>query len=246
MRYYIHPQNQYGSIDEYFHFLYGYLFPFIQHTSPSYDDIYFLLDCNGFSRFYKELKAYKINTIEKNKNLAYNIDMLKSYIGFDSIRCIYENLKPDIIKERIYKSIKYTQNKYNTDVLLINRAIPNLDDKQTFSGSIRRSIPNIDSIRNLLDRKNVSYTFCHMENMTLKEQIEIFSSHKIIIAQHGAALSNIIFCDNVIDIYEIRPLEKNNEPWYENLSKILGKRLISIPQDHSHAPVNVQHLEKYI
>jgi hypothetical protein len=249
MRYYIHPQNLYGSVDEYFHFMYGYLFPFIQNTIPSYTDIYFLIECDAFNRFYKELKLYKINTIPKGKNLSYNIDMFKSFIGFDSIRCDYVSFNPVLVKDKIYKNFDRLNLTDNGHILLIDRLPPdtsNPNSKKHFSGTNRRSIPNIEDIKNLLYRKNIPFHFCHTENMSLRQQIELFACHKTIIAQHGAALSNMIFCDKDSHVIEIRPLEKNDEPWYENLSKIIGNRFTTIAQDHSHSPVNIELLEKHL
>lgn len=249
MRYYIHPQNLYGSIDEYFHFMYGYLFPFIQNTKPSYTDLYFLLECDPFNRFYKELKLYKITNVPKGKNLSYNIDMFKSYIGYDSINCDYAFLNIGLLKDKIYQNFDKLNLNNDKNILLIDRLPPdtsNPNPKKHFSGTARRSIPNMEDIKNLLDRKKIPFYFCHTENMSLKEQIEHFAQYKIIIAQHGAALGNIIFCSKNTHVIEIRPQEKNDEPWYENLSKIIGNKLTVVPQEHSHSPVNIELLEKII
>jgi len=77
----------------------------------------------------------------------------------------------------------YISNKlYNEKYVYVSRNINNC--------SIR-TIINEDEIIPILDKLNIRTVY--MENLTIKEQIELFSSSKLIISPHGAGLSFATF-----------------------------------------------------
>jgi hypothetical protein len=68
-----------------------------------------------------------------------------------------------------------------------------------------------------------------MENYTMCEQFRIFNEAHVIVAQHGAALSNIVFCGPQTIIVEITPeLGENN--WYLNLAEFCGVKYVKVHQ----------------
>ena len=58
-----------------------------------------------------------------------------------------------------------------------------------------------------------------LTKLSFKQQIEIFSNAKIIVAPHGAGLANIVFCKKNTKIIEIKPRNHPNKV-YETISKI--------------------------
>lgn len=111
----------------------------------------------------------------------------------------------------------------------------------------RRSTPNLINIKNLLE----NYKFIELETESLENQIKLFGEHDIIIAQHGAALTNIIFCKKNSIIIEIRPrrdkkdsvsdssrYEKQNA--FEILSQSLGHKYFEVFQEHNHSEINLK------
>lgn len=61
------------------------------------------------------------------------------------------------------------------------------------SNSSGRKVRNEDQVMNLLT--NYGFKSFTLESMTVQEQIQLFSSAKIIISPHGAALTNLLFCN---------------------------------------------------
>jgi hypothetical protein len=121
--------------------------------------------------------------------------------------------------------------KYTIDILIIERKT-NISYKSLYvketnnifkkSGSERRHIINhkefVEYIKNYFPNKNVINI--SMEYMPIFEQYYIFNNVKIVIAQHGASLSNIIFMKKNSIVIEIMCKERLNENWFFELSKV--------------------------
>lgn len=108
------------------------------------------------------------------------------------------------------------------------------------SGSDRRSIPNFDDLVGSLS--HLSPTVVSLEGLSLEKQIVLFRTHDIIIAQHGAALANIVFCHEGTRIIEICPQEKtvefeHNGDFFRVLSSQMQCDFSRLIQDHSNAAV---------
>jgi capsular polysaccharide biosynthesis protein len=59
--------------------------------------------------------------------------------------------------------------------------------------------------------------------MSIFEQYYIFKNSKLVIAQHGAALANIIFMEKKCSVLEIIYKEQLKENWFLELSKSCNK-----------------------
>ena len=53
--------------------------------------------------------------------------------------------------------------------------------------------------------------------MSIREQVELFSSTSHVIGAHGAGLTNVIFAPFDVKILEIRPLLNSGQFCFENL-----------------------------
>ena len=89
------------------------------------------------------------------------------------------------------------------------------------SGLERRSILNhtefVQCIKDYFPKKNVINI--STEYMPIFEQYYIYNNAKLLIAQHGAGLSNIIFMQNKSSVIEIINKERLTENWFLELSK---------------------------
>lgn len=70
--------------------------------------------------------------------------------------------------------------------------------------------------RNLINENEVAATFndllfeiVHLEKMNFKEQLQLFKNAKIIIAPHGAGITNILYCDKDVLLIELFPRGRN-------------------------------------
>jgi len=219
-----------GSITHYYHFFLGFLIPFLLdiYKDNFYEKTYILDDIFGpMTKILLQLPFdIKIGIDKSNikyktrywKPLDVDIEKRKnnSYITFT-----YDNYK--IINKlfnKLYKHFDLSLNCDKYDVILIERKV-DLSYKTTeyqkknnkyyniykTSGSQRRSIQNFQEL----------YLFCisyykkykilriSLEYLPFFQQYLLFRNAKIIILQHGAALSNLIFMKPKTTIIEIIP-----------------------------------------
>lgn len=72
------------------------------------------------------------------------------------------------------------------------------------AGAARRSIPNADELcRALATLADVAVV--SLEGRPLVEQMRIFATARLVVAQHGAALANLVFCRPGTKVLEIFP-----------------------------------------
>lgn len=70
--------------------------------------------------------------------------------------------------------------------------------------------------------KNIGYEYHELENYSLQAQVDLFNSASHIVCAHGAALTNLVYCQNNTKIIEINP--GFNPTCYTHLSKFLYKK----------------------
>ena len=233
----INSKNYSGSYQHYYHFLLGYLLPlvnwlYLEKNFLKYKKI-FIEDTKVMNKHIKNVFPKKVEILSKdNRSEIFNN---KTLLGFDNrynypsnkIKKSNKKLKEILLDKKSFnKSINFNFKKRNK-VLVIDRGEP--DDFYNSEECVikdsacqRRSTPNLKNIKELLN--GFDYKFVYLEDESLINQIKLFSESDFIIAQHGAALSNIIFCNKNTVIIEIKPHKKkyDNQTHFEFLSFVLG------------------------
>lgn len=183
----------------------------------------------------------------------YNPGRLVMLESFDSpLRYQFEQISVfrDFVEQRLadrIKTLKISASK--PDVLLIDRAQPHVHYAEVgrTSGSQRRSLPNINSLCELLNKHRKAEIF-HLEDKDLALQIAVFSEAKVVIAQHGAALTNIIWMRPGSLVIEIIPPNKvpkyPRQEFFSHLAKEMNIRHQYIFQDHQHAELTLSQMRQ--
>lgn len=147
----------------------------------------------------------------------------------------------DFIVKRLADRIKTLKASVNKpDILLIERGQPHghYAEAGRTSGGQRRSIPNIDSLCDLL-KKHHEIEIFNLEDKDLALQIAVFSEAKVVIAQHGAALTNLIWMRPGSLAIEIIPPNKvpadPGQEFFSHLAAEMDIRHQYVFQDHEHA-----------
>lgn len=131
------------------------------------------------------------------------------------------------------------------DVLAVERK--NLEHyRGPRTGAVRRSLADVFYDRLLEDSKNhgLDTSVVSLETKSAADQIALFSDVKVIIGQHGAGLSNMLYADPETLIIEIG---YRLQPCYENLARKLGLHYLHHEStDYSEDIINaaVSHEEK--
>ncbi len=92
---------------------------------------------------------------------------------------------------------------------------------------VRRGILNEHEIRPLVEA--AGFTVVAMEGMSIAEQAALLSRADALMAPHGGALTNMVFCKPGIPVIEI--LSRHVFPYYYGLSELCGHRYHAIMQD---------------
>ena len=136
------------------------------------------------------------------------------------------------------------------EIVLIQRIQENYSRKGCFngksvyrpSGSQRRSIRNHEALTDTLLAKYGPGRFSNvvLERSSIYYQYKLFRDAKVIIAQHGAALSNIFFMKpSVSHIIEFSPPWSREAEHFKNLSHFMGVTHHSIKQENDHSDVSI-------
>lgn len=149
-------------------------------------------------------------------------------------------------KEKILR--KFTNEGVKT--VLINRLAPTAFYKTNFSehrtsGTDRRSIPNIGEIEHTLLSNGINLITESLEDASLWYAIALFQCADIIVAQHGAALSTLIFGRPSLKVIEIIPLitdpireDPARGDHFRLLAKTLDQQYTTLTQESNHSAVN--------
>lgn len=92
---------------------------------------------------------------------------------------------------------------------------------------VRRGILNEDAIKPLVEA--AGFTVVAMEGMSVAEQAALLSRADALMAPHGGALTNMVFCKPGIPVVEL--LSRHVYPYYYGLSELCGHRYHAILED---------------
>lgn len=230
-RVYVRQGNHQGSVEHYWHFLAGYLIPFLKEARN--DEEYVFRDCGPVM----------------NPHLL-DIPGIKTEIGTretcqDEInpqghdRQDLPRLQLEWIRSEMPQILGAKKEALNTRILVVDRARPHPFYMERAeirtSGAIRRSVPNMREIHESISRE-IPSDLVALEEMSLKEQIALFQSRTTFVMQHGAAMGNLLWAPRGSRLIEIR--SPGQEDYFAHLVRILGIRRETVHQAHNHAPVD--------
>ena len=126
--------------------------------------------------------------IPEMKTPEWNIDKVKK------IRTFLKNLYPKL----------FYQEKKSQERIYVSRKL-----------AVKRHLTNEDDFLGVLEKHEFQKVY--LEQMNIREQVELFSSASHVIGPHGAGLTNVIFAPFDVKILEIRPLLNSGQFCFENL-----------------------------
>ena len=162
------------------------------------------------------------------------------------------------------EEVPYFVFRLNIDILIIERKI-NVSYKTSYSKNIikygksfenmkktglqRRYIINhtkfVQCIKDYFPKKNVINI--STEYMSIFEQFNLFHNAKLVIAQHGAVLANIIFMKNKKSVIELIHKEQLTKNWFLNLSKECDKlKYMQYITDEENPNINLEHFKLFL
>ncbi len=209
-----------GWTFHYAHFLCDLVLPEIVNGIYKYNIVYrqknLTQTIGNFYKIWEEIFDTKNEEItEKDYNdLKIETKIISRFDRFN--RNIYKKKEFDIFREYMFDkfNIEILNKKY-PKILLIERGVDknllsdefkNIEHKEKngylSTGKERREIKDIEKLKVELSKYD-DYECIMLEGMEIEEQIKYFNNANIIIAAHGAGLSNMLFCKENTTIIEI-------------------------------------------
>ena len=251
-----------GNIDHYHHFFGAIFIPFVELCSLGYigdKKTYYFPDCGpSLNReiievaeileihicFIPRQLTEILMSLDRFERLHFpSIDYCYD-VGYLLKKCQSLNIQKFLFKALEVESPMGSSNDAPS-IVVIDRAPPHEYYKSKksntgSSGAQRRSIPNIvDIVKRLSELGSVQKVY--LEQMSLKEKLALFNSAEIIVAQMGAGLNGMLWCQPNATLIEIHP---NCERLYRdysafgNIAESLEMNHYRIIQDSPHASVD--------
>lgn len=241
------PNQWNGSVQQYYHFLLGYLAPILRWTAEHPGVPIAVRDCGPMNRWFDVLRPH--------------IDVEIMNVG-DVLHVLAGNLQPNEVLEGMdfpdrFPRAQLIEFAETTLAIATQRCDSSVDscpvivsDRASHddffatsaaewpeSGSQKRSVPNLSTIVDSWGRPDV----CVMDGATTDIYLQILRHHKarVLIGQHGAGLTNMIWLPPGSHVIEILPpMPADAVGIFQGLARTMGLRHTVIPQESVHAPID--------
>jgi hypothetical protein len=241
------PGNRWGSVTHYYHFLLGFFLPFVcEEINNSIICKFSFPDSRSMNRHLLFLNDVGFNVEIHDEGSRQSELEQRTYIGWDH-ESLYEYAQIEKVVDFLRSKLKLAkfEDKTNRKIVIVDRSVTNREegDFDTY-GIDRRSTPNLFKLGERLgDNWEISYV--RLEGASLLDQIELFGRADIVVAQHGAALANLVWCQPKTRVFEISDSQVRS-PAFEKLSKRMKLIYTKVQQSTSHAEIDIEHLANLI
>ncbi|MEM8527052.1 MAG: glycosyltransferase family 61 protein [Bacteroidota bacterium] len=238
-----------GHVEHYYHFIFDLLLPLSLLIRKTSSKIIFVLE--DFGVLTQLLLGLFENRVKICSAISPSIKKKEiDLVGMNPKIIPLQYFRFKSLKEEICANLNIGCAEKPTKILLIERLYPNSyyfsRAKNKGSGTSRRSIKNHKELQKFIDSKVKSPFEFHnvqLENMSLKDQINHFSSACVVIAQHGAGLSNILWMPEQSIVIELG-YKSDINTYFRCLSKVMKHHYILFDYDEPHIQVNYLELHK--
>ena len=266
--------NQNGSVEHYFHFLLGFLLPLANFMNTLRGDAetmtLLVRSCGPMDRMLAEVgfpgltvipreeharlaSATQIGGRPLQRNVLYGLDF--SADGDYPPAAIFRHAV-GVLRKRLAPVVAAHTERLNavfapgaTRILLIDRGSNSYysepQAENAGSGAERRSIGNFHAMHRTLQSTVGNSLAVVLENTSLSEQIALFSTADVVIAQHGAALANVVWCKPGTRVMEIAPAGYRVN-CFPPLSRMMGLQHLLVPQAGLRGDCDVEALMKAV
>jgi len=244
--------NRDGSVEHYYHFILGYLGPILLRDPKKMPPLNYLVrSCGPMDKLTAEFNFTDITVIPKQDWIGVvglrNVPGRK-LMGFDHPD-YYEAAALQRLGRTVLDRFGVTAAAEPDLTLIIGRGeSPEYYQSEAaenpFSGKLRRSVPNLPAIAAAIGAVRANVRLLELEGSTLREQVALFARAKCVIAQHGAALTNILWMPpggHVVEFInaEIAVRGEYNRH-FADLARAMGQSYRAVPQAHRHAEIDPQ------
>jgi hypothetical protein len=259
------PANRGGSVEHFYHFLFGYLLPFLDTCHPLRAERRFMLrDCGPMNRLLHELDGFEIalqppsmmlgSMVGTNpalaalpKLIAPGFDAPTAYRAdtFQRLRALLPRLFPQRLAAA---AARHPYAASDRMVLVIDRAAPDPfyatpRSEKRGAGSAVRSIPNMAEVFAAVAQAHDAH-LVQLEPLPFFDQVYLFSRAWRVVGQHGAGLAHMLWAREGAALVEAIPSPDGVAPakvafaaFFRGICRALDLAWHPVLQDGDHAPV---------
>lgn len=263
-------KNRGGSVEHYYHFILGFLVPLtLTQIDQKKAATQLIRSCAIMDKHIKSLNFENIKILDKSKHfelLDYarpNINYDQQF-GFDGIDFYnYELFKKcsDFLSQKLKNEIDAYSKQFKESapfknkkrIILIERKAADAyyaseRSEKKKAGIEKRSISNFNELKEAIVLKYPNTLAVYLEDKSLAYQIALFQYADAIIAQHGAAFANLIWCRRNTRVIEILPKikQKTKGKFFRKLAKCMKLKYRVVSQQTNHSDVDVNKVLKHL
>jgi hypothetical protein len=244
------PAQWNGSVQHFYHFFFGYFMPVVLHQQRTGILDFVVRDCGPMNPWFSLLDPgttieYVPAGVMLQRVLTHRQEHTILRGWDDPTRFHRRSMRKfsDTILERAQCSRGLTASFDRPRILLLERrATPDFylsaDSEVLSSGSAYRSLPNVSALPQALSSLG-DVSVIDSASLTPEQQVTLFASTDLLVAQHGAGLSNMVFMPTGSSVVEIKPpLDPTVDSIYSNLASSATLGHVSVMQTHDHAEID--------
>lgn len=240
------PNQWHGSVEHFYHFLLGYLYPVALMVEAQRLTRVTLRDCGPLSPWFGLLNpATDVEVVSPGAMLRRFAGdrqpsvVLKPYDDPASFQRQFLRAFGDLIRINAGADTDAT----STDVVILDRRPGSAfyapgNSESPKSGADRRTIPNVDAIAEQMD-SGECVRLIDAAELDPAGQVRALAAARVLVAQHGAGLAHMLWLapgSIVVEILPPRP--PSAATLFRRLADALGHDYRVVPQEHDHAPVD--------
>jgi len=251
--------NRGGSVEHYYHFLLGFLVPLLEARAARTDATFFVRSCAVMDRLLREVVAERLVIVNRDLHQLIGGEMERvRIVGYDAPdaydREVFERARRSVGQvmgsriEPLRQQLRSALDPAFPVMVLVDRGAPHAFYQSAHceipgAGTSRRSIPNGAELAAALKMESPNVLRVSLETHSLAWQFALFSLADVVVAQHGAALANLLWCRSTAAVVEIHPDDLAPRVaasgFFSRLSGCLGLGYEQVRQRGSHGEVDV-------
>lgn len=232
-----------ASVGHYYHMVADLILPLyhslLVEKSIGHQDTVYIRRESKLQNKLANFLPFQIRLFDKNSEVPADVITIKYRMGFPQMRKKFTPELAHEIQRNIFEINGVTYNPEPSKILMIKREVPQkfMPSKKANTGLNRRSIPNFDKLHQKLSEiypDRVVYR--SLEDLSVKEQCDIFNDTNVLIAQHGAALVNNLLMSPGSVVYEI---VSHGLPFFIRTSEVMEHRHLLFPQKNPNSHIHI-------